>query len=64
MVLIKSLSFENTNSECKKLLGPLKVRSAPVDEWILNTMNIETRDNNTEAWIGEAISKVIRKQMF
>ena len=48
----------------QKKLGPLKVRSAPMDEWILNTMNTETFDDNTEAWVGEAISKGMRKQMF
>ena len=31
-VLIKSLPFENANLKCKKILGPLKVRSAPMDE--------------------------------
>ena len=31
-VLIESLAFENANLECKKILGPLKVRSAPMDE--------------------------------
>ena len=33
-VLIESLAFENANLECRKTLGPLKVRSAPIDEWI------------------------------
>ena len=28
-----------------------------MDEWILNTMNIETFECNTESWVGEAISK-------
>ena len=27
-VLIESLAFENANIECKKILGPLKIRSA------------------------------------
>ena len=36
-VLIESLFFENAVLECKKILGPLKVRSAPMDEWILHT---------------------------
>ena len=30
-------------------------------EWILNTMNVETFDYNTEAWVGEAISKGMRR---
>ena len=32
--LIGYLAFENANLECKKLLGPLKVRSEHMDEWI------------------------------
>ena len=60
-MLIESLAFENANLEYKKILGPLKVRSAPMDEWILHTMNIETFDYNTESWVGEAIFKGIRR---
>lgn len=40
-VLIESLAFKNANLGCKKTLGPLKVRSAPIDKWILYTANIE-----------------------
>ena len=39
-VLTESLAFENANLECKKILGPLRVRSSLMDEWILYTMNI------------------------
>ena len=60
-VLIESLAFENANLECKKILGPLKVRSAPIDEWILHTMNVETFDYSTEAWVGEVISNGMRR---
>ena len=31
-VLIESLAFENANLESKKILGPLKIRSASIDE--------------------------------
>ena len=48
-VRIESLDFENANLECEKILGLLKVRSAPMGEWILYTMNIEAFDYNTEA---------------
>ena len=33
-ILIESLVFENANSECKRMMRPLKARSAPIDEWI------------------------------
>ena len=59
--LIESLAFENANLECKKILGPLKIRLAPMEEWILHTMNIETFDYNTESWLGEAISKGMKR---
>ena len=35
-VLTEFLAFENANLECKMILGLLKVRSAPIDEWILH----------------------------
>ena len=56
-VLIESLAFENANSECKKIHGPLKVISPPMDKWIPYTMNIETFDYTTESCLEKAISK-------
>ena len=32
-----------------------------MDEWILNTMNVETFDYNIEVYVGEAISKGMRR---
>ena len=61
-VLIESLAFKNVNLECKKILGPLKLRSAATDEWILYTNNVETFDYNTEALVGEVISNGMRRQ--
>ena len=60
-VLIESLAFENANLECKNILGPLKVRSASIDEWILHTMNVETFDYSTEPWVEGAISNDMRR---
>ena len=48
-IILESLTFENANLECKKILGPLKIRSAPMNKWILHTMNIEKFDYNTES---------------
>ena len=59
-ILIESLTFENANLECKKILGPLKVRSAPIDKFILQTMTIETFDDSTEVWEREVISNGMR----
>ena len=39
-ILIESLAFENANSECKRVIRPLKARSAPIDEWIRNIADI------------------------
>ena len=55
------MAFENANLECKKLFGSLKVRSAPMDEWILHTDNVESFDYNSEALVGEAISKGMKR---
>lgn len=33
-ILLRTLSYENANSECEKALRPLKVQGAPLDEFI------------------------------
>ena len=33
-IIIESLAFENANVQCKWAIRPLKVRSAPLEEWI------------------------------
>ena len=33
-IIIESLAFENANSLCKRIIRPLKARSAPLEEWI------------------------------
>ena len=55
-ILIESLAYENANIESKWILGSLKIRSEPMNEWVLHTMNVETLDYGTEVWVGEAIS--------
>lgn len=61
-ILLESLAFENANIECKKIIGPLKSRSAPMDEWIQHTMNVEAFSYNDEPWVGEAISTAMRRR--
>ena len=60
-ILLESLAFENANTECKKIIGPLRSRSAPMEEWIQHTMNVEMFSYNDESWVGEAISKAMRR---
>ena len=55
-IINESLAYENVNIECKWILGPLKIRSPPMDEWVLHTMNVETLDYGIEVWVGKAIS--------
>lgn len=33
-IIIETLAFENANSQCKMIIGPLKARSASLEEWI------------------------------
>ena len=58
------MAFGNASLECKKILGPLQIRSASVDEWILHTMNVETFDYSTKAWVGEVISNGMRRHQM
>ena len=55
------MAFENASLGWERILGPSKVRSSPVDAWILYTMNVETLDYSTEACVGEEISNGIRR---
>ena len=56
-ILTESLAFNNANIECKRILMPLKVRAAPLEEWIQYTNGIESLNQGNEAWIGQAISR-------
>ncbi|XP_049981722.1 uncharacterized protein [Alexandromys fortis] len=60
-IMIESLAYENANVECKKILGPLRFRSAPLEEWVLHTLDVDTFDYGTEAWVEEAISNGKRR---
>lgn len=39
-ILIKSLDFENANSEYKRMISPLKIIPATIEEWIRNMVDI------------------------
>ena len=56
-----NLTFENVSIEWKRILGPLNIRTASINEWFLHTMNIETFDYNAESWLRETISKGMRR---
>ncbi|KAL6066104.1 hypothetical protein STEG23_017586 [Scotinomys teguina] len=56
-LLTETLAFNNANTECKRILTPLKVRLAPLEEWIQYTNDIETFNDGNEAWIGETIPR-------
>lgn len=47
-ILIESLAYENANPQCKQVLWPLKITSAPLEEWVLYTENLEYKDQHTE----------------
>ena len=55
------MAYENVDIECKRILGPLKIRPTSMDEWVLHTMNVNTVDYGTESWVGEAISNGERR---
>ena len=54
---MESLAFKNANMKCKNVHESLKIKSPPIDEWILHTASVESFNYNTEARVGEAISK-------
>ncbi|MGE9574228.1 hypothetical protein ACQP3C_24505, partial [Escherichia coli] len=60
--IIYTIAYENANPICKRILLPLKIRSAPLEEWVLCATNINYNVQNTGAWVGEAISKGLKWQ--
>ena len=59
-IIVESLAFENANSLCKRISRPLKARSAPLGEWIWNTINIESHEHDN-TWIREVIFRGLKK---
>ena len=51
--IIDSLVFKKANAQCKWVIRSIKVRSTLSEEWIWDTINIETQDD--DEWIGEII---------
>lgn len=43
-VLMEAFALENANTDCKKVLSPLKAQSAPMNKWIRITANIDPND--------------------
>lgn len=60
-ILIESLAFENSSSECKTVIGPLNTRPAPIEEWVRDMAGIwcHVYDANL---IQEIISKSLRER--
>lgn len=52
-VLIEALGLENANMEFTKVVGPLKVRAAPMEEWIQETTTTDSSVYNA-TMIGQA----------
>ncbi|KAL6059743.1 hypothetical protein STEG23_009665, partial [Scotinomys teguina] len=56
-----SPKITDTNEACKRIIRPLKSRSAALEDWIRNTFNFESHEHD-DIWIGEMISKDANKQ--
>ena len=54
-IIIESLAFENGNAKCKRILRPLKARSAPIEDWIHETVTVHLY--NDENLVRELISR-------
>lgn len=63
-ILIGSLTFENTNVECKRVIRPLRAKSAPIEEWIRHTIDIGPHTSKNDTWIGELLSKNMWKNQI
>ena len=57
--MIESLALENANAQCKILTSLLKARSTPLENWIQDTINIESHGHDA-TWI-EVSSRDLKK---
>ena len=48
-IIIEPLAFENANSLCERIIRLLKARSAPLEEWVQDNINIVSHDPD-DAW--------------
>ncbi|KAL6091756.1 hypothetical protein STEG23_038198 [Scotinomys teguina] len=59
-IIIEPLTFDNANSQCNMVIRPLKARSAHIEEWIQDTINIESHNYDDDC-VEELISKGLKK---
>lgn len=61
-ILFESLAFENDNLEWKRVISRLKARSAPMDEWIRNAVDIGSHTYNVPLTREVIYKKIKRNQ--
>ena len=59
-IIIESLTFENANAQNNRVIKSLKSRSALLEEWIQDTISIESHDHD-DVWIAEMFSRGLKK---
>ena len=57
-----TLAYDNANTMCKRILLPLKVRSAPLEEWILHTAHADGNVQDAGIWAEEAVPRGFNSQ--
>ncbi|ERE66692.1 RING finger protein [Cricetulus griseus] len=51
--IVYTLAHDNANPMCKRILLPLKIRSAPLEEWVLHTAHIDCNMQDAGIWAEE-----------
>ncbi|XP_016827320.1 uncharacterized protein LOC103161659 isoform X1 [Cricetulus griseus] len=60
--IVYSLAYSNANPICKRILLPLKITSAPLEEWVLHAAHIDYNVQGAGVWAGEAIPRGFKGQ--
>ncbi|ERE73838.1 Retroviral nucleocapsid protein Gag containing protein [Cricetulus griseus] len=60
--IVYTLAYDNANPICKRILLPLKIRSAPLEEWVLHTAHIDCNMQDARNWTGEAVPRGFNRQ--
>ena len=59
-MLIQVLAYDNANSECKKVIQPLKAQGAPLEEYLKACQDIGS-DPYKMQLLGQALSKLVKR---
>ncbi|ERE73372.1 polymerase-like protein [Cricetulus griseus] len=60
--IVYSLAYDSANPMCKRIFLPLKISSAPLEEWVLHTAHDDCNIQDAGIWAEEAVPRGFNRQ--